>query len=639
MNIFGFLTLSFTGKIIILENTKSPETVRTSEERKDVTILFAGDSGDGIQLTGSQFTNTSALFGNDISTFPNYPAEIRAPQGTIAGVSGFQLNFGSVEIYTPGDMCDVLVVMNAAALKANLNRLKIGGTVIANTAGFDKKNLTLAGYLDGNNPLENSSLGKYRLVEIDITKLTREALKDTSLGIKEKDRSKNMFVLGFLYWMYNRKLGPTEDFIRDKFAKAPELIESNLAVLKAGYNYGDTSETFTTRYEVKPAPLPKGIYRNIMGNQAVAIGLISASRKAGLSLFYGSYPITPASDILHELARHKNFDVRSFQAEDEIAAITSAIGASFAGNIGITASSGPGIALKGEALGLACILELPLVIVNVQRGGPSTGLPTKTEQADLMQALYGRNGEAPIPVLAPASPRDCFEMAYEAVRIAVEHMTPVFLLSDGYIANGAEPWRFPSSADLSPVKPPLRKSAGKEAYMPYARDEKGVREWVVPGLKGMEHRIGGLEKEDITGNISYDPENHQRMTFLRAEKVRKIADFIPEQSLDRGEPDAELCLLSWGSTFGAVKTAVKELTDEGHSVAHIHVKYLNPFPKNLGELLRGFKRVMVPELNQGQLVKIVRSEFLIDARPLTKIKGLPFTASEVKEAALKTLEA
>ncbi len=610
-----------------------------NEERRDVTILFAGDSGDGIQLTGSQFTNTSALFGNDISTFPNYPAEIRAPQGTIAGVSGFQLNFGSVEIFTPGDMCDVLVVMNAAALKANLNRLKIGGTVIANTAGFDKKNLTLAGYIDGNNPLENNSLGKYRLIEIDITKLTREALKETPLGIKEKDRSKNMFVLGFLYWMYNRKLGPTEDFIRDKFAKAPELIASNLAVLKAGYNYGDTSETFTTRYEVKPAPLPKGVYRNIMGNQAVAIGLIAASRKAGLPLFYGSYPITPASDILHELARHKNFDVRSFQAEDEIAAITSAIGSSFAGNIGITASSGPGIALKGEALGLACILELPLVIVNVQRGGPSTGLPTKTEQADLMQALYGRNGEAPIPVLAPASPRDCFEMAYEAVRIAVEHMTPVFLLSDGYIANGAEPWRFPVSADLTPIKPPLRKSAGGEAYMPYARDGKGVREWVVPGLKGMEHRIGGLEKEDITGNISYDPENHQKMTLLRAEKVRRIADFIPEQALDRGSPDAELCILSWGSTYGAVKTAVKEMIEEGYSVAHIHVKYLNPFPKNLGDLLRGFRRVMVPELNHGQLVKIIRSEFLIDARPLTKIKGLPFTASEVKEAAVNTLEA
>lgn len=622
-----------------MEKTKSPETVRTNEERRDVTILFAGDSGDGIQLTGSQFTNTSALFGNDISTFPNYPAEIRAPQGTIAGVSGFQLNFGSVEIFTPGDMCDVLVVMNAAALKANLNRLKIGGTVIANTAGFDKKNLTLAGYIDGNNPLENNSLGKYRLIEIDITKLTREALKETPLGIKEKDRSKNMFVLGFLYWMYNRKLGPTEDFIRDKFAKAPELIASNLAVLKAGYNYGDTSETFTTRYEVKPAPLPKGVYRNIMGNQAVAIGLIAASRKAGLPLFYGSYPITPASDILHELARHKNFDVRSFQAEDEIAAITSAIGSSFAGNIGITASSGPGIALKGEALGLACILELPLVIVNVQRGGPSTGLPTKTEQADLMQALYGRNGEAPIPVLAPASPRDCFEMAYEAVRIAVQHMTPVFLLSDGYIANGAEPWRFPASADLTPIKPPLRKSAGGEAYMPYARDGKGVREWVVPGLKGMEHRIGGLEKEDITGNISYDPENHQKMTLLRAEKVRRIADFIPEQALDRGSPDAELCILSWGSTYGAVKTAVKELIEEGYSVAHIHVKYLNPFPKNLGDLLRGFRRVMVPELNHGQLVKIIRSEFLIDARPLTKIKGLPFTASEVKEAAVNTLKA
>ncbi|MFN2424557.1 MAG: 2-oxoacid:acceptor oxidoreductase subunit alpha [Cryomorphaceae bacterium] len=621
-----------------MENTKTPDLVRTNEERKDVTILFAGDSGDGIQLTGSQFTNTSALFGNDISTFPNFPAEIRAPQGTIAGVSGFQLNFGSVEVFTPGDLCDVLVVMNAAALKANLSRLKIGGAIIANTAGFDKKNLNLAGYIDAVNPLEDNSLGKYRVIEIDVTKLTREALKETSLGIKEKDRSKNMFVLGFLYWMYNRKLEPTESFIREKFAKAPELIESNLAVLKAGYHYGDTSETFTTRYEVKPAPLPKGKYRNIMGNQAVAIGLIAASRKAGLPLFYGSYPITPASDILHELARHKNFNVRSFQAEDEIAAITSAIGASFAGNIGMTASSGPGIALKGEALGLACMLELPLVVVNVQRGGPSTGLPTKTEQADLMQAIYGRNGEAPIPVLAPSSPRDCFGMAYEAVRIAVEHMTPVFLLSDGYIANGAEPWIYPTSDQLSDITPPIRKSLGDKPYQPYARDAKGVREWVVPGLKGMEHSIGGLEKENITGNISYDPENHQEMTKLRAEKIDRIADFIPLQKIDRGPEKGPLCILSWGSTYGAVKTAVKEMNEVGQEVSHIHLRYIHPFPKNLKSLLSGFEKVMVPELNNGQLVKIIRGDFLIDARPLNKIKGLPFTASEIKEAALQTLE-
>ncbi len=621
-----------------MENTTAKETIRSTEEKKDVTILFAGDSGDGIQLTGSQFTNTSALFGNDISTFPNYPAEIRAPQGTIAGVSGFQLNFGSVELFTPGDLCDVLVVMNAAALKANLHNLKLSGTIIANTAGFDKKNLNLAGYIDNANPLADNSLGKYRLIEIDITKLTREALKETSLGIKEKDRSKNMFVLGFLYWMYNRKLEPTEQFIREKFSKAPELIDSNIAVLKAGYHYGDTSETFTTRYEVKPAPLPKGVYRNIMGNQAVAMGLIAGAQKADLPLFYGSYPITPASDILHELARHKNFNVRSFQAEDEIAAITSAIGASFAGNIGITASSGPGIALKGEALGLACILELPLVVVNVQRGGPSTGLPTKTEQADLMQAIYGRNGEAPIPVLAPSSPRDCFAMAFEAVRIAIEHMTPVFLLSDGYIANGAEPWRFPKADQLATITAPLRNELGDEPFLPYGRDEKGVRQWVLPGIAGLEHRIGGLEKQDGTGNISYDPDNHQKMVKLRAEKVNRIADFIPEQTFDQGEATGKLCILSWGSTYGAIKTAVKELIAEGESVSHIHLRYIYPMPKNLKSMLAGFEKVMVPELNNGQLVKIIRSEFLIDARPLAKIKGLPFTSTEIKDAAKETLQ-
>jgi len=618
-----------------LEDTK--QIKETREHKKDVTILFAGDSGDGIQLTGSQFTNTSALFGNDISTFPNFPAEIRAPQGTIAGVSGFQLNFGSIEIYTPGDRCDVLVVMNAAALKANLNQLKIGGTIIANTSGFDKRNLKLAGYLDQRNPLEDNSLGKYRVIEIDVTKLTREALKESPLGVKEKDRSKNMFVLGFLYWMYNREMKPTEDFIRQKFARKPDLIDSNIAVLKAGYNYGDTSETFTTRYEVKPAPMPKGSYRNVMGNQALAIGLISAARKAKLGLFYGSYPITPASDILHELSKHKNFNVRSFQAEDEIAAVTSAIGASFAGNLGVTASSGPGIALKGEALGLACILELPLVVVNVQRGGPSTGLPTKTEQADLMQAFYGRNGEAPIPILAASSPKDCFQTAYEAVRIAVQHMTPVFILSDGYIANGAEPWMYPKSDDLEPIATALINQVSEEPFLPYERDEKLVRAWAVPGIKGLEHRIGGLEKEDKTGNVSYDAENHEKMVKLREDKIQKIAEFIPEQSIDQGEKGAQVAVLSWGSTYGAVKTAVKELLAEGQSAAHVHLRYIKPFPKNLEILLKTFDKVLVPELNSGQLVKIVRSEFLIDARPLNKIKGLPFSSIEIKEGVQELL--
>lgn len=611
---------------------------RSKESKKDVAILFAGDSGDGIQLTGSQFTNTSALFGNDVSTFPNFPAEIRAPQGTIAGVSGFQLNFGSIEIFTPGDLCDVLVVMNAAALKANLDKLKIGGTIIANTDGFDKKNLKLAGYVDMQNPLADNSLGKYRVIEIDVTKLTRESLKESSLGIKEKDRSKNMFVLGFLYWMYNRELKPTEDFLRAKFKNKPELIDANVAVLKAGYNFGDTSETFTTRYEVKPAPLPKGTYRNIMGNQGVALGLIAASQKADLPLFYGSYPITPASDILHELSKHKNFNVRSFQAEDEIAAITSAVGASFAGNIGVTASSGPGIALKGEALGLACILELPLVVVNVQRGGPSTGLPTKTEQADLMQAIYGRNGEAPIPVIAPSSPRDCFNQAFEAVRIALEHMTPVFLLSDGYIANGAEPWRFPSADQLKAIHPPLVDEAEEEVFLPYKRDDRGVRKWAIPGIEGLEHRIGGLEKEDETGNVSYDPENHEKMVKLRAEKIARIADFIPKQKVDQGDDSGKLCILGWGSTYGAAKTAVKELIEEGYPVSQVHVKHLYPLPKNLGNLLRRFDTVLVPELNNGQFVRIIRSEFLIDAKPLSKIKGLPFSSTEIKEEALKYLQ-
>lgn len=619
-----------------MEKTQIKVPERIKEDKKIITILFAGDSGDGIQLTGSQFTNTSALFGNDISTFPDYPAEIRAPQGTIAGVSGFQLNFGSVEIFTPGDNADVLVAMNAAALKANLEKLKIGGTIIANISGFDKRNLKLAGYLDQRSPLEDNSLGKYRTIEIDITKLTREALKDSTLGIKEKDRSKNMFVLGFLYWMYNRDMAITEKFLKEKFAKSPELVESNIAVLRAGYNYGDTSETFTTRYEVKPAPMPKGNYRNMMGNQALAIGLIAGAQKADLALFYGSYPITPASDILHELSKHKNFDVRSFQAEDEIAAITSAIGASFAGDLGVTASSGPGIALKGEALGLACMLELPLVVVNVQRGGPSTGLPTKTEQADLMQALYGRNGEAPIPVIAAASPKDCFETAFEAVRIAVEHMTPVIMLSDGYIGNGAEPWQYRTANDLPEIKPPFVKTIAEgEEFLPYKRDEKGVRPWAIPGTPGLEHRIGGLEKEDLTGNVSYDPQNHQKMVDYRAEKIEKIAENIPLQKIDSGYETGRLCILSWGSTYGAVKTAVKELVEEEYSVAHIHLRYIYPFPKNLKDLLSNYDYVMVPELNKGQLIKIIRSEFLIDAQPLNKVMGLPFAASEIKNAALK----
>lgn len=604
----------------------------TTEIKKDVVILFAGDSGDGIQLTGSQFTATSALYGNDISTFPNFPAEIRAPQGTTAGVSGFQLHFGSVEIYTAGDASDVLVVMNAAALKANLNQLKDGGIIIANTDGFDAKNLKLAKYPDGVNPLRDGSLAKYKVYEIDVTKITRTALANLGLGTKEMDRSKNMFVLGYIYWMYNRSLDNSIEFIKLKFKNRPDLIDANIKVLKAGYNYGDTVEAPMHRFEVKPAPVAKGTYRSIVGNQAAALGLIAAANKSGLTLFYGTYPITPASDILHELSKHKNFGVKTFQAEDEIAAITSSIGASFGGALGVTGSSGPGIALKGEAIGLALMLELPLVVVNIQRGGPSTGLPTKTEQADLLQALYGRNGEAPVPVIAAYSPSDCFYTAFEACRLAIEFMTPVFFLSDGYIANGSEPWKFPSAADLPDLKVSYaeNKLAEGEKFLPYKRNEKLAREWAIPGTKGLEHRVGGIEKENETGNISYDPKNHEFMVQTRQAKVDRIADFIPLQAIDAGKESGKVLVLGWGSTYGSIKTAVKDLIDEGYSVSHAHVKYINPFPKNLETLLRKFDKVLIPEINNGQLIKVIRDKFLIDAKGLNKIQGMPFTSVEIK---------
>ncbi|MBK8583739.1 MAG: 2-oxoacid:acceptor oxidoreductase subunit alpha [Flavobacteriales bacterium] len=622
---------------------------KTVEAREKVVILFAGDSGDGIQLTGSQFTESNALFGNDVSTFPNYPAEIRAPQGTLAGVSGYQLHFGSVDVFTPGDVCDVLVVMNAAALKANLAKLKNGGTIIANSDGFDTKNLRLSGYPDEENPLSDHSLDNYVLHTVDVTKLTRNALEGTTLGMKEKDRSKNMFVLGFINWMYSRSLERTQAFLEGKFKSKPDLLDANLKVLQAGYNYGDTSETFTTRYEVKPAPMPKGNYRNITGNQGIAIGLIAAAQKAGLELFYGSYPITPASDILHELSRNKHFGVKTFQAEDEIAAICSAIGASYGGALGVTASSGPGIALKGEALGLAFMLEIPLVVVNVQRGGPSTGLPTKTEQADLWQALFGRNGEAPIPVIAASSPTDCFEMAFEAVKLAVEHMTPVILLSDGYIANGAEPWRFPEAKDLRPITPPYAKpresaeaegrtSSEAEKFLPYARDENGVRPWAIPGMKGLQHRIGGIEKEDKTGNISYDPQNHELMVKLRAEKVQRIADTYRPIRLDSGPENGDLLIVGWGSTYGAIRTAAVELQKEGLSVAHVHLRHMFPFNKGLRGMLKRYAKVLVPEMNSGQLRQLMRAEYLVDAQGLNKIQGMPFTSEEIRVAALNLLK-
>lgn len=603
-----------------------------------VIIKFAGDSGDGMQLTGTQFTNTAAFFGNDLSTFPDFPAEIRAPIGTLAGVSGYQLHFGSVNIYSPGDSCDVLVVMNAAALKANLRHLKQGGTIIANTDGFDPKNLRLANYPDGKNPIEDGTVDKFRLITIDVTKMTRTALADSGLGVKEIDRSKNMFVLGFLYWMYNRSLETSIKFLEEKFSKKKEILDANIKALKAGYHFGDTSETFTTRYDVNPAPMPAGVYRNIMGNQATAMGLVAAAQKSGLKLFFGTYPITPASDILHELAKYKNFNVKTFQAEDEIAAICSTIGAAFGGSLAVTASSGPGIALKGEAMGLALMLELPLVIINVQRGGPSTGLPTKTEQSDLMQAINGRNGEAPMPVVAANSPADCFKMVFEACRIALEFMTPVIFLSDGYIANGAEPWRFPDASSIKEIKVSFAKENAGEKFLPYKRDEKLSRPWAIPGTKGLEHRIGGLEKQHETGNISYEPENHEFMVHMREAKIEKVADYIPLQTIDNGTEKGKLLVLGWGSTYGAIKTAVLQARAEGYDVSHAQLNYIKPFPKNLGEILYNFDKVLIPEMNSGQLIKIIRDKFLIPAIGLNKVQGLPFAAGEVKNKIIDLLK-
>jgi len=604
---------------------------RKEELLQDVVIKFAGDSGDGMQLTGSQFTNNTALLGIDLATFPDFPAEIRAPQGTLPGVSGYQLRFSSDQVFTPGDECDVLVAMNAAALKANLKGLKKGGKIIVNTEGFDTKNLRLANYPDGVNPLEDNSLDSYEVIKIDVTKMTRESLKDITLGTKEKDRAKNMFVLGFLYWMYNRDMDSTIQFLQEKFGKKAEILESNIRALKAGYNFGDTTETFTTTYRVEKAKMAPGVYRSIMGNQALTYGLIAASQTSGLPLFLGSYPITPASDILHELSRHKAFGVRTFQAEDEIAGITSAIGAAYGGALGVTTTSGPGMALKAEAMGLAVILEIPLIIVDVQRGGPSTGLPTKTEQSDLLQAYYGRNGECPMPVIAASTPSDCFDAVYEAVRVAVQHMTPVIFLSDGYIANGAEPWRFPKTEELPPIEVKFKTELGhgEEKFQPYLRDEKLVRPWAIPGTPGLEHRIGGLEKQNITGNVSYDPENHQLMVKIREEKVEKIADYIPLQKLDSGPEKGELLVLGWGSTYGAIKSAVAELQHEGYAVSHAHLRHLRPFPKNLGDILKNFRQVLIPEINNGQLIKIIRDKYFVDAKAYNKIMGIPITKTEL----------
>ncbi len=593
----------------------------------EVTIRFAGDSGDGMQITGSQFTSTSAVMGNDLSTLPDYPAEIRAPQGTLGGVSGFQIHFGSTAINTPGDMCDVLVAMNAAALKVNLRGLVDGGVIIVNTDGFNDKNLRSAGYDES--PLSNGSLSKYQVFPVDISKLTELALADMNLSSKVVDRTKNFFALGMMYWMFNRQVENTVEWLKMKFAKKPEIVESNIRVLKAGWNYAETVDIFTVRYDVKPAKLKAGRYRNLTGNSAVALGLVAAAEKAKLDLFLGSYPITPASEILHDLSGYKNFGVKTFQAEDEIAAIASAIGASFGGALAVTTTSGPGLALKTEAVGLAVMTELPLVIVNVQRGGPSTGLPTKTEQADLLQALYGRNGESPVPVLAASTPSDCFYMAFEAARIALKYMTPVFLLTDGYLGNGSEPWLVPTEAELPDISKPFR--TNPENFQPYERDDETfAREWAIPGTPGLEHRIGGLEKKNKAGSISYDPENHDLMIRIRAEKVERIANDIPLAKVD-GDESGDLLVIGWGGTYGAIRTAVEKRRADGKSVSHLHLKYINPMPKNIGEILPKFKKILVPEINLGQLIKVLREKFLVDAIGYNVVAGLPFKSTEIEQ--------
>lgn len=597
----------------------------TVKQLDHVVVRFAGDSGDGMQLAGTQLTNTSAIVGNDISTLPDFPAEIRAPAGSLAGVSGFQLNFSERLVHTPGDGCDVLVAMNPAALKTNIADLADGGTLIVNADAFSTKNLEKAGY--DSDPLEDDSISNYALFKVQIDKLCTEAAKDTGLGNKAILRTKNFFALGLIYWLYDRPLDTTEKWIQNKFAKAQAVADANLKALRAGFYYGETTEAFQTRYQVNRAVIPAGRYRKLTGNEAVAMGMITAAHLAKKQLFYGTYPITPASDILHELSKYANFGVKTFQAEDEIAAIASALGAAFAGEFAATGTSGPGIALKGEAMGLAVMTELPMVIVNVQRGGPSTGLPTKTEQADLLQAMFGRNGECPMPVIAAATPGDCFSMTIEAFRLAAKYMTPVILLTDGYLANGAEPWQLPNLADLPEIAVNHPQANGKE-FEPYLRNDFGARPWAVPGTKGLEHRIGGLEKADITGNVSYDPDNHEKMVKLRDAKVAGIANDIPSVEI-HGDKDADLLVLGWGSTYGAIVSAVDDVRKAGKKVASAHVKYLNPFPKNLGEVVKSFKKVVIPEMNMGQLLPIIRSKFLVDAVGFNKIQGKPFTIKEM----------
>jgi 2-oxoglutarate ferredoxin oxidoreductase subunit alpha len=609
----------------------APQTHKEVQRIPSATVRFAGDSGDGMQLTGEQFTRTSALFGNDVSTFPDFPAEIRAPRGTLAGVSGFQVHFSSTDIYTPGDTLDALVVMNPAALKTNLADLRKGGVLIANVDNFEKKDNEMAGYTE--NPLDAEVLEHtYQLYKVPMTKIVRQALKDMGMSQKEVDRCKNFFALGLVYWLYGRDMEPTLRFLNEKFATKPEIIESNTRALKAGWNYGETTDAFASTYKVEKAKLAPGTYKNIMGNTALAWGLMTAAQLSGKDLFLGSYPITPASDILHELSKYKNYGVRTFQAEDEIAAIASAIGAAYGGHMSITTSSGPGIALKSEAIGLALMLELPLLVINIQRGGPSTGLPTKTEQADLFQAIVGRNGEAPVPVVAARSPSDCFDVAMEAWRIATRFMTPVMILSDGYIANGSEPWLIPDVNKLPKIeiKHP-GPSDGTEKFLPYKRDELLSRPWALPGTKGLMHRVGGLEKQDITGNVNYEPENHQHMVDLRAKKVENVATQIALQEVE-GPTSGELLVLSWGGTFGACKTAVETCLNQGLSVAHAHLRWLNPFPRNLEKILRSYKKVLIPEINTGQLRTFIRAKYLIDAQGFNRVRGRPFVVQELVSA-------
>tara|TARA_B100000686_G_scaffold354991_1_gene468769 strand:+ start:9114 stop:10955 length:1842 start_codon:yes stop_codon:yes gene_type:complete len=610
------------------------KTFKTIDE---AIIRFAGDSGDGMQLTGGRFTETTAIVGNDLSTLPDFPAEIRAPAGSLAGVSAFQLKFSSKDIHTPGDRPDVLVAMNPAALKVHQQDLIPGGTLIINTDAFSKKNLNFAGY--ETNPVEDGTLDDYfTVIPIEMNKMVTAACEGLDLPGKLVLRTKNFFALGVLFYMYDRPLEATEVWLKKKFAGKETIIEANTISMHAGYNYADTTELFTTRYKVEKASLPRGTYRNINGNLATSLGLLAASDKANLGLFLGSYPITPASDILHTLSAWKHFGVKTFQAEDEIAGVSSAIGAAYTGNLAITTTSGPGIALKGEAIGLAIITELPLVVINVQRGGPSTGLPTKTEQSDLNQALYGRNGESPMPVIAAATPGDCFFAAFEACRVALIHMTPVMLLTDGYLANGSEPWNIPKMEDLDPIEINFAKDPNADGnFFPYLRDEKTLaRPWAIPGTPDLEHRVGGIEKAENTGHVSYDPENHHRMVTLRQEKVNRIQNDIPETKVF-GIHNGDLLILSWGGTYGACRSAAETLQEEGYKVSHVHLRWISPLPKDLGEILIHFKNILIPEINLGQLLRLIRSEYLVDAKGLNLVRGRPIGAPTIVETVKKTL--